>query len=258
MEYGVCCGPDVAAIAAEVGMDFIEMTVAGLLKPQEPEAAFQEVLAEVRAAGVPCRVVNCFIPGSMKITGPDADMAVLQEYVTTAFDRARQAGLEVIVFGSGGARMVPDGFDHGQAWGQVAEFCRMAGPIAEEHGITVVVEPLATRFCNIVTSVAEGGRLVREVDHPAIRLLVDNYHWGLESESTDSIVENGPLLRHVHVATVANRLPPGAEEYDFAPCFQALRQGGYDGRLSIEATMTDPAEQLGPALEIMKTIEDLQ
>ncbi len=50
-------------------------------------------------------------------------------------------GIGIIVFGSGGARRIPEGFDRQRAHGQLVAFCRMVGPIAREHGVIIAVEP---------------------------------------------------------------------------------------------------------------------
>jgi len=254
MEYGVCGGPEMARMAADAGYGFFEWGVPDFLKPREDPAAFQDARAQVRQVPLFCAAVNRFVPGDLKITGPDADLAALGEYATTACGRAEQAGVPVIVFGSGGARNIPDGFDRNAAWGQLVDFGRMLGPIAAAHGVTVAVEPLHQGACNVLTTVGECAALVREVDHRAIRLLVDSYHWGTDHDSAEDIVANGGLLAHVHVGTVANRMAPGLEEYDFAPFFEALKAGGYDGRVSIEAKLPDPAADLPRALDVLKAL----
>ena len=256
MQYGVCGGPDRAAVAAQAGYEFFEWTVGAFLKPREDEAAFDAARAQVETAGLPCPVVNCFVPADLKITGPAADLAALETYVTTTLRRAQTAGVAVIVFGSGGARHIPDGFDRDEAHGQIVAFCRMLAPIAEAHGVTVVVEPLNQGECNVLTSVAESADLVNEVNHPALRLLVDGYHWLKDDGAVEAIVSNGPLLVHAHVATVPNRLPPGAEECDLETFFMALRDAGYDGRVSFEGKCPEPEAQLPKALEVMKSLAD--
>jgi sugar phosphate isomerase/epimerase len=142
MKLGICGGPDLAPAAAEAGFDFLEWTVGALLRPREDEDAFAAALASVKQAPLPCPIVNCFIPGNLKITGPAADLAALRAYATTAFRRAERAGVSVIVFGSGGARQVPPETPMARATDQVVEFCRMLGPLADAHGVTVAVEPL--------------------------------------------------------------------------------------------------------------------
>lgn len=254
MQYGVCGAPSVTASAAHAAFDFAEWSVGALLKPREPQHAFLAALEEVRAAKLPYPVLNCFVPGDLKITGPDVDPSSLQKYVTTTFERAEQAGVEVIVFGSGGARRIPEGFDPKDAHDQLVRFCSMLAPIAQRHGVTVVMEPLNRKECNVLTTVSECAALVREVAQPGLRLLVDAYHLLRDNDSHEDIVANGDLLLHVHIATVPNRLAPGAEPCDFAPFFDALTRAGYNGRVSIEGNITAPEKDMAVAFSLMSSL----
>ena len=254
MQLGVCGDPATAAAASQASFDFVEGTVGGLLKPREPEDAFRQALAAARAAALPVSALNCFVPADLKITGPAVDLSVLSAYVATAMVRAEQAGVETIVFGSGGARRIPDGFDRQAAHRQLVAFCAMAAPLAGAHGVTLVVEPLCRAECNVLNTVSECAALVREIAHPALRLLVDAYHLLRDGDSCADIATYADLLAHVHIATRDNRLPPGAEPCDFAPFFHALAQGGYQGRISIEAKITDPARELPQAPALMRRL----
>ena len=258
MQYGVCCKPDMAEKVKEAGYQFIEGTVEALLKPRRGDEAFDTSLAELKEAPLNCPIVNSFLPPDLKVTGPQVDLPALERYTRTTFGRAKAAGVETIVFGSGEARRIPEGFDRERAHGQLVDFCRMIAPVASAHGVEIVVEPLNRNECNVLTSLGESADLVREVDHPAVRLLVDSYHLMLEDDSYEDIVINADLITHVHVATEANRLPPGAEECDFFPFFEALVRGGYDGRISIEAKIQDPDRDLPKALSYyMKEMEKM-
>ena len=168
--------------------------------------------------------------------------------------RAGQAGVEVIVFGSGGARQIPDGFDAREAHAQLVRFCSLVAPIARHHGVTVVVEPLNRRECNVLTTVGECAALVREVAHPGLRLLVDAFHFLRDNDSIEDLVANADLLAHVHVATTANRLAPGAEPCDLKAFFKALARGGYNGRVSIEGSIPNPAKELPAALALLRQL----
>lgn len=249
MRYGVCADPQAAGALAAAGFDFIELNVQRHLQPLADEATFTETLRQIEAASLPAIAANSFYPGHLKITGLEVDWAALEAYARTAFARAQAAGVRTIVFGSGGAREIPEGFDRDLAWTQLVRFGKLLGPLAGAHNVTVVVEPLnRTRGeCNVLNTVAESAALVNDVDHPNVRLLVDAYHWGLDRESPDTIVEHAHLVHHVHIATVQNRLAPGFEPADFSSFFHALREGGYDGPVSIESRWDDLEGQAATA-----------
>ncbi len=241
MEYGVCADPKYGPVLAEAGFDFVELHVQNNLKTEQSDDVFSAELTRIQAAPLIPLAANCFVPGHLKITGPEVDWEGLEAYAKVAFARAQMAGIRSIVFGSGGARSIPAGFDRDKAWQQLVRFGKLIGPLADEQDVTVVVEPLnvTKEACNVLTSVGECGRYVKQVGHPNVRLLVDAYHWGLDGDSFEDLVEMGSLLHHVHIATVDNRMPPGFEPCDFSDFFLALKKADYDGPISIEASWQD-------------------
>ena len=234
--------------------DFVELHVQRDLKTMEDDASFAPALAAIERMELEATVANCFVPSQLKITGPDVDWTALQAYARTAFARAARAGLDTIVFGSGGARRIPESYDRDAAWAQLIDFGKMIGPLARAEGITVVVEPLNRRECNVFNSVGESAAYVRAVDDANVALLVDAYHWALEDDSYDELVEVMPLIRHAHIATYSSRMAPGLEPCDLAPFLAALRAGGYDGRLSIEGKWTALEENARPALDTLRAL----
>ncbi len=234
MKYGLCGGPEIGPLASANGYDYIEVHVQKHLAPESEDAAFERILADLKKSPVPTETANCLLPGNLKITGPQVEQDRIVRYMEKVFARAERAGVRVIVFGSGAARTIPEGFDPREGWHQLIGFGRLIGPLAHLHGVTLAVEPLNRRETNVFTTVAETARYVREVNHPAVCLLVDSYHWSRDNDSPEAIVEAGDLLCHVHVGT-AGRMAPGLEPHDFGPFFRALKKAGYDGRISIEA-----------------------
>ena len=258
MKFGVCTDPKMAGALAAAGFDFIELHVQNHLKTLDSEEAFVPELARLRTSALPCLAANCFLPGHLKVTGPEVNMDALAAYVDLACGRARRAGIETIVFGSGGARRIPDGFDRETAWKQLVEFGQMLGPVAQKHGVLIVVEPLNLRECNVLNAVGESAEYVRQVNHPYVRLLVDAYHWALDHDSYDDLVASLPLIRHAHISTYASRMAPGMEDCDFSTFFQALKKGGYDGPLSIESRWSDANDPQAMEKEGTRALQVLQ
>lgn len=244
MKFGVCGAVDSSETLKTAGFSYLEVNLVNALKPEEDEAAFAVQLDRLSRSALPVEAANVFLPGDLALCGPATDPTRQRRYVETALARAARAGIRVVVFGSGKARAIPAGYDRARAWAQLVEFARgIVGPAAERHGVTVVVEPLNRAECNVLNSVAEGAAFVREVNRPAVRLLVDAYHWLRENESAAAIVEAGDLIRHAHIGTAGHRMAPGLEPQDFQPFFAALRQIGYAERVSVEARFNNLAEE---------------
>ena len=236
MEVGICCHPkDIAALPANA-FDFLEVNVQGFLIPEREEAEFIPHLEAAQNSVKPIRSANCFLPGDLRCIGTELDEARLMRYAETAFRRAAQTGIELIVFGSGGARKIPEGYPPAHAVADFVHVLRRLGPIAQHHGITLVIEPLNKAECNFINSLAEGADVVKRCGHPNVRLLADSYHMFREGEPVSEVLRFGHLLKHVHVAELAGRSFPGKSREDFHPFFQALRQSGYTGSVSLECT----------------------
>ena len=254
---GVCTSVNNADKLKAAGYDYVEEGVQRFLVPLEPTDKFGANLVNALSASLPVYAYAGFLPGDLKCVGPEADHEAVLAYARTAFDRAGQVGSTIIVFGSGRARRVPDGFSRDEALEQFVELLENMGPIAAEYNIIVAIEPLNQRECNLINTVQQGAEIVRQVNHPNIRVLADIYHMALEDEGPQSILDAGPLLAHVHLAEKEGRTRPGVAPYDFAPYFDALRRIGYTGGISFECRWENFDEELAPALAYIKEQLDL-
>ena len=251
-QIGVCVDPDRFEAAQAAGFDYVETNASKVAALTNEE--FERLAAQVAQMRIPVAASMSFIPAAIKLTGPDVDPARQMAYVTTALGRLKRLGVKVVVLGSGGARRVPEGFPKDEAFAQLVDFCRRVAPVARENGITIVVEPLRRQETNIINTAREGLALVRAVDRPEIRLLVDYYHLTAEGESPDVIADAGPLLAHTHIANPKGRVfPLDADESPYAGFFSNLCKIGYAGRMSIEASTDDFPSQAPLSLAMLKS-----
>lgn len=235
VRFGICTSVAKAAEVKLAGWDFVEENVQVLFRGTEPDEKY-DGLAKVRGAALPVPAANCLVPGSLKITGPAVDPQALERYMTNVLRRAGEAGCRTLVFGSGGARQVPEGWDKAKATDQIVEFARMAAPIAGKCGVTLVLEHLNVTECNIVTTLTEELAIVRRVGHPNLMALLDTYHFWADDLSLEDAKELAPYVRHVHLADKEGRVAPGESgKSDYRPIFAMLKNVGYDGMLSVEA-----------------------
>jgi sugar phosphate isomerase/epimerase len=249
--YAVCGNvKDFHKISA-AGYDYIESNV-GYLIPDKSDTEFQTRLDEIKKAKA--KIISCtnFIPGSLKIVGHETKHEAALVWAEMALRRAQMINIPYIVFGSGGARKVPDGFDRQKATQQFVDFCKKLAPLAKKYKVTIVVEPLNTSETNMINSLKDGAEIVEAVGHPNIRLLCDIYHMMRENEPASEIVKYGNYIKHCHIAEKEGRKSPGVNGEDFKPYFRALKQIKYKGCLSIECSWGDFDKELQPALLYME------
>lgn len=253
LEIGVSTSVDNHAALQASGYTFVEDNVQRFLVPLEPHTTFLANLDKLESSSLPVKVLNGFIPGHMKSVGPDANHLTIIAYADTAFRRAAMAGVETIVFGSGGSRRVPDGFDHSQAFEQFVTLLKEMGPVANKYNIYIAIEPLNKGETNFINNMSEGLEIVERVGHPNIKLLCDFYHMLKEDEPAEHITNAAGYIQHVHIAEKENRTPPGVAGDDFGPYIEALRNIGYEGMIAIEARWLDDFEGLLPlAIEALR------
>jgi len=264
MLYGCCInmvthrpdvsGLDVVPILKQLGYDYAELSLSHLCELTDKE--FGKLADELNLIGFPIEACNNFFPPTIRLTGPEADFLIINSYLEKAFSRAIALGVKTIVFGSGMARMVPDGFQKEAAFGQLAETLCLINDYSSKYAITIAIEPLRIQECNIVNSYNEAMLLAKAVSEPAIKCLLDVYHLSQEGETLEIINEMPEMLAHVHLAEPNGRVfPMDGTKKILHRLFSNLHKIGYDSRISIEAYATNFEEEASIALSLLKEVE---
>lgn len=251
MRFGCCVkDPEQIAILAAAGYDFCELPAAAVLPFEDDTAARPAVRA---FAGAPLRAeaFNVLVPASLPLVGPRVDRAALRTYLRRAFSRMAQLGGVVVVLGSGGARRIPDDLPRAQGLDQLAESLTLVADEASRAGIELALEHLNRAESNVFNTVAESQHFIEERGLTGLRLLADIDHLEREQEPLANVVAAAPLLAHAHAAG-GDRRAPDVPGYDYAGFMAALRDAGYDRRISAECRWDDLATQAPGALAFMR------
>lgn len=248
---GYCTGLKNLEAAKAAGFDYVELSTTEIAALTDAE--FDAAAARIKSLGIATPAANLFLPAALKVTGPETKPDEQMAHVKKAFARLQTLGTQIVVFGSGGARRVPDGFSKDEAFKQLVDFGRRAAREAQTRGITIAIEPLRKQETNIINTAAEGLALVEAIDHPNFQLMIDFYHLASEQEDPAIVLRAKDRIRHLHVANPQGRVFPAKwEEFDYAPFFANLRAIGYDKRISVEGNTTDLAAQAPPAIALLR------
>jgi D-psicose/D-tagatose/L-ribulose 3-epimerase len=233
VQVGVCAAPGDLDQADRFGFDYLEPPAAAIAALSDGD--FQALKARVLASRLRCPSFNSFIR-TLRVVGEDIQQQELRAYLNLCLPRCRELGGEVVVWGSASSRNVPDGFPRDRAWGQIKDFLRLAGEAARPHRCVIAIEALRHQESNIINTSAEALRLVHEVNHPNVRMIVDYYHLRIENEDPEIIWRARHEIVHFHFANPQGRRWPKSpsEDPEYARFFELVKKIGFQGGISIE------------------------
>ena len=147
----------------------------------------------------------------------------------------------------------PDtGAPRGEQHDAIITTLKLAAPILEDASVTIMIEPLNTYVNHpgyYLWSGMEGLDIIREVDHPLVKLIFDIYHQQvMEGNIIPNITKNLDLIAHLHSAGHPGRHELQFGENDYRVIFDAVDKAGYQGACGLEyGPLMEPEESLREA-----------
>jgi len=163
-------------------------------------------------------------------------------------------GGKIMVLGSPKQRSISQGQTARQVIEYFKEVIMPPLEIAKQNNITICLEPLAKKETNFVNTATEALAIIKEINHPNLRLILDVKAMSDESRPYSEIIfESKGYLSHFH-ANDKNLLGPGSGDVDFGPIIKALKEISYQGYISVEVFDFSP----GPENIAEKSIQYLK
>ena len=248
MRYGNCISykdTNRIKILKRAGFDYIETQLAPLYTASQSDISV--FLSALKENDIKCEAVNVLFPGDIILTGEIADLELgkVRDYINKIFEKTRDLGYKIVVFGSGAARKCPDNFPKESAVRQIIQMIyNILIPAAEKYDFILAIEELNRGETNIINTVAEAEYIAKSLNNPRVKILADFYHMALENDNIESLSQKGGILAHCHIANPYKRFYPHAtDKLDtidlYQKFFDSLQYSGYiqNGRLSIEGSI---------------------
>lgn len=257
MKFGICLGEKINNAELipyyPLGADYFELS--GTRIAPLSDGDFRTLSDRVERGEIKPYSCNGLIAPEYRLTGEEVRPAEIREYCKRLFERLAKLRISMLVFGSGKAKNVPEGFPMERAWEQLYDLGAMMSDEAKQYGQTIVVEPLSYQEVNIVNTVEDAARYARVVNRGNFKILVDFYHFDNNKEPYDSLRTYKDELAHVHIATSVTRQMPETDA-DFAFFERNIRflaSIGYAGGVSFEGKMSNiPVTAIAPVMERMR------
>lgn len=156
----------------------------------------------------------------------------------------------------GKARMVfPE--QRKQEWQLAVENLRIVCEMAASRGLEIALEPLNRFESDLVNTAADVLRLIRDINHPAAKIILDGFHMNIEEPDIVAAIKlAGDLLIHVQVSE-NYRGTPGTGQTNWAAYKEGLEAINYNGVISIES-FTPMNHELAAAVCIWHPLAESQ
>ena len=216
----------------------------GQLKKQLVEAGLETVAFQSILFGRP----------DLKVFGEPEMTEKTLKYLENIATLASTLGAKILVFGSPKHRLVPSDWTQNESWKAAIDFFWKAAHRCHSHGVALCIEPNPVVYgCNFITNTKEAARLVREIDHPGLRLLLDLGGSVLNGEDIgQTIKENADITAHFHISEPRIK-PISPDNPNHAMAAEALKEVDYDKWVSIE--MLPPPEGTKNIQEVLDFVK---
>lgn len=144
----------------------------------------------------------------------------------------------------GKARMLPPEQRKAE-WDLAVKNLRLVCEMAEARGLKIALEPLNRFESDLVNTTEDALRMVKDIDHPAAKVMIDSFHMSIEERDVESAIKAaGDELIHVQVSE-NYRGAPGSGQTPWDAYKRGLEAIGYQGVVSIESFTVKNVELAG-------------
>lgn len=181
-----------------------------------------------------------FGKGDLQLFGDAETQKELRHYLTGIIDLCSALGAGPLVFGSPKNRkrgtLPPE-----EATRMASTFFGSLAEYAHERGTCLSLEANPPYYgADFMTTVAETMDVVREINHPGVRLQIDTACMTYVNDLPSSLLDLGESsIAHFHVSE-PNLVEIGTGNVDHQAFADAIRQTGYNKWISIEMRETSP------------------
>jgi sugar phosphate isomerase/epimerase len=228
--------------AARLGYDGLEIAPFTLSDAPEKISTTEAegIRRVVEASGLVVTGLHWLLvkPDGLSLTDPDANVRKRTlEVMTHLVGLCAELGGTVLVHGSPKQRQIAPGETRATASARLQDALAHVAPAAARAGVIYCIEPLSQRETSLVNTIAEAAELVRSIDHPNLRTMIDCSAAGqTEAEPVPALIDRWlptGLIAHLQVND-PNRRGPGQGEMKFAPILAALKRHDYTGTIAVE------------------------
>lgn len=237
-------------VLAELGFDGLELCL-------ENHGLRPDLISEEDLASLPRLIVDSGLElASVSYHGDGAPLPVRLPNTLKAIEMTKLLDCSILILNT--ERPEPTRRD--KQWQDLTEHMRMLTDVADEHDVTLALEPEPGL---LIDGMSDFARLKEAVGSDRLALNLDIGHCHITDDVPAAIETFAESLVHTHFEDIAgkvhNHLVPGEGNMDLPEVIRCLHAVGYEGYLTVDLfRITDaPADYARRALDAMRSLLDL-
>jgi len=189
-------------------------------------------------SGLGPEICSSPLPAEVVVAQAGFNIYVWTEYLKKAVQRVAGLGCKKIVWSDGRARALPLEGDKSEVKSQVLQFLYMLCEIADNFGITILVEPLGPRRTNFLNSMDELIDVLPLVGKENCSVLISLRELAEIGLDVNNLNTYTPYISHVQMENPLEqrgprRSPRPGDGFDYRPFLRGLHLISYDGVITL-------------------------
>lgn len=222
---------------ADIGFDILELSAGDLLKMSDNDLTELRAIARDRGIEITSNIgpAKQYDVGAADKETRERGIKFLSD-IMRQMDKLDSRAIVGVMYTYWPCEFID--LDKDAIWARSVESVKRLGKVAGELGIDYCLEVVNRFETNILNTAEEGVRYVKDVDMPAVKLLLDTFHMNIEEDNIpDAIRTAGKYLGHLHVGE-GNRKLPGTGHLPWNEIGKALRDIDYKAGVVMEPFVT--------------------
>lgn len=238
-----------------IGFDLLEICI------ESPETIDVSAIgARAASVGLDVTVCGAFGP-SRDLSSPDeTTRSAGLTYLKRCIDFAQDLGSSFVsgpMYAGVGNTQLLDAAARALQWRRAAASLKEAAEYAAHRGVELAIEPLNRFETDLVNTVDQGLKLIRDIRADNIGLLLDTFHMNIEEKDIPAaITRAAPHVLEFHACS-NDRGTPGEDHLPWLQIADALRGAAYNGPIVIES-FTPEIREIAKAVSLWRPLADSQ
>ena len=238
-----------------IGFDLIEICV------EDPDTIdVAAIRARAAVADVAVTICGAFGPARDMSSEVGQVRKAALDYLKRCIDYAAELGSPFVsgpMYAAVGETRMLDEAARREQWRRAVASLEAAAAYAQSKGVKLAIEPLNRFETDLVNTVEQGLRLIREIAADNVGLLLDTFHMNIEEKDIPAAIRRASGRIVEFHASSNDRGAPGEDHLPWRAIAGALADVGYDGPVVIEA-FTPEIKEIARAVSIWRPLAKSQ